>query len=141
MRITHLILAAAFTAAASFAAYAQPVNTGAFRTIELRAGGTPPELIGPYFEHVVTASFGTGDIDSTRTLDTGRLLLCSDGVYGRLSAAAIGRALRIFTDPQTAARRLVRAAQRCGSTDNATALVIDPPGYTAQGGSTPLDTV
>lgn len=40
MRIAHLVFAAVFTAAASFAAHAAPVSTGAFKTVELRAGGT-----------------------------------------------------------------------------------------------------
>src|SRR6266545_4220624 len=51
----------------------------------------------------------------------------TDGVYRKLTPAAIARALRTFTDPHEATRRLVRAARRRGSTDNATALVIDPP--------------
>ena len=40
MRIAHLILAAAFAAAASLAAHAGAIETGAFKTIELRGGGT-----------------------------------------------------------------------------------------------------
>jgi len=94
----------------------------------MRARGIPAEWIGPQSENRVTATIGYGEIASVRTLaPTGRLLLCSDGVYGKLSAATIARGLRIFTDPRAAARRLVRAARRQGSTDNATALVIDPP--------------
>ncbi|SRR6266545_1166787 len=94
----------------------------------MRAKGMPAEWIGPRAENTVTASIGYGVIASVRALaPVGRLLLCTDGVYRKLTPAAIARALRTFTDPHEATRRLVRAARRRGSTDNATALVIDPP--------------
>ena len=47
MRAAHLVLAAAFTAAASFAAHAETVEAGAFRGIELARGGTVIVKSGP----------------------------------------------------------------------------------------------
>lgn len=50
------------------------------------------------------------------------LLFCSDGVWGSLSNAQIGKLSR-FEDMQEAARYLVNAAFRQGSDDNLTAVV------------------
>jgi serine/threonine protein phosphatase PrpC len=66
-------------------------------------------------------------IDHARTplrlLD--RFLLCSDGVHGALSDPDIGAILAAGGAPEQTARRLVEAALASGSTDNATATVID----------------
>lgn len=92
----------------------------------MRAKGLPEEWIGPADHHAVTSSVAKGDIASIRTTGPARLLLCSDGVYNALPPETITRGLRVFTDPSHAARRLVDAARRAGSTDNATALVVSP---------------
>ena len=93
---------------------------------QMRAEGLPEEWIGPRYHHAVTSSIAKGEIASIRTTGPARLLLCSDGVYNALPPEAIGRGLRVFTDPGNAARRLVDAARRAGGTDNATALVVNP---------------
>ena len=54
-----------------------------------------------------------------------RFLLCTDGVHGALSDAALGRLLRERLPPPETARTLVEAALAAGASDNATALVID----------------
>ncbi|MEU7611119.1 hypothetical protein [Micromonospora sp. NPDC049204] len=94
----------------------------------MRDTGMPAQWIGPRAENTVRASVGRGDIASVRILDpVGRLLLCSDGVHRQLSPDAMTRILRVHESPRNAATRLIRAARQAGSTDNATALVIDLP--------------
>jgi serine/threonine protein phosphatase PrpC len=62
---------------------------------------------------------------SERTLAGGDvLLLCSDGVHGVLSPAAIQKVLEATTDVAQAPRKLVDAALEGGTRDNLTALVI-----------------
>jgi protein phosphatase len=53
-----------------------------------------------------------------------RLLMCSDGVWGGVTDEAIGAALAEKLPPLVTSMRLVRAAYKGGSKDNATALVI-----------------
>lgn len=54
-----------------------------------------------------------------------RFLICTDGVHGALSPAEIAQHLAQRTAAEEAAKRLVAAALAAGSTDNASALVID----------------
>jgi len=54
-----------------------------------------------------------------------RFLLCSDGVYGSLTAEMIADILRERSASEDSARALVAAALRSGSADNCTALVVD----------------
>jgi len=54
-----------------------------------------------------------------------RFLLCSDGVYGVLSADSMADILRGRSASDDSARALVAAALEAGSTDNCTALVVD----------------
>ncbi|MFI6129475.1 PP2C family protein-serine/threonine phosphatase [Micromonospora sp. NPDC051141] len=97
----------------------------------MRDTGMPAEWIGPRAENTVRASIGRGAIASIRVMGpVGRLLLCSDGVHRHLSPDTMSRILRAHKDPRRAATRLVRVARRAGSTDNATALVIDAPAST-----------
>ena len=94
----------------------------------MRDTSMPAEWIGPRAENTIRASIRRGDIASIRILGpVGRLLLCSDGVHRHLPPATMSRILRAHKDPRHAATRLVRVARRAGSTDNATALVIDAP--------------
>lgn len=58
-----------------------------------------------------------------------RLLLCSDGVSGMLSAARIAAILAASGDARDTARRLVDAAVAAGGRDNATAVVVDVVGW------------
>jgi serine/threonine protein phosphatase PrpC len=57
-----------------------------------------------------------------------RLLLCSDGVHGTLSAEAIAEIMRERVSSEDTARALVAAALDAGSSDNCTALVLDVVG-------------
>ncbi|WP_415004872.1 PP2C family protein-serine/threonine phosphatase [Aeromicrobium sp.] len=54
-----------------------------------------------------------------------RLLLCSDGLSGELSDAAIERILRDGEPPSVAVARLVAGAVEAGGHDNVTAVVVD----------------
>jgi serine/threonine protein kinase len=54
-----------------------------------------------------------------------RFLLCSDGVYGVLSADSMADILCGRSASDDSARALVAAALEAGSTDNCTALVVD----------------
>jgi protein phosphatase len=54
-----------------------------------------------------------------------RLLLCSDGLTSMITEAQIQAILGAAPDPQDAAARLVRAANRAGGLDNITAVVLD----------------
>ncbi|HEU0155956.1 MAG TPA: protein kinase [Stellaceae bacterium] len=62
-----------------------------------------------------------------------RFLLCSDGVHGFLSDAAIAAILRDRSAPEDTANALVAAALQSGSSDNCTALVLDIVGLPAAG--------
>ena len=54
-----------------------------------------------------------------------RLLLCTDGLTDMLDDAKIAAILKAETDPQTACKSLVAAANTAGGHDNVTTLVID----------------
>ena len=54
-----------------------------------------------------------------------RLMLCSDGLSGDLSARTIGRVLTGFDDPSAAADRLVELTLAGPARDNVTAVVVD----------------
>lgn len=57
--------------------------------------------------------------------DGDRVLLCTDGLTGMLTEDQIRAILDAAPDPQDAANRLIRAANRAGGIDNITALVLD----------------
>ncbi|MGB8275253.1 MAG: protein phosphatase 2C domain-containing protein, partial [Alphaproteobacteria bacterium] len=75
-----------------------------------RSVGTHAEVEADY----ATCAIGPGD----------RLLLCTDGVSGSLGRREIG-ALLGHGAPADAARAIVEAALAAGTSDNATALVIE----------------
>jgi PPM family protein phosphatase len=80
--------------------------------------------------NVITRSLGTEpsvavDEDSLPLLDDDRLLLCSDGLTSMVQEDQIQAILEAEPDPQRAADRLVRAANRAGGVDNITVLVLD----------------
>jgi serine/threonine protein phosphatase PrpC len=54
-----------------------------------------------------------------------RILLCTDGLTDMLSDDTIAAILRSQSDPQTACKALVTAANNAGGHDNITALIID----------------
>ncbi len=79
---------------------------------------------------VLTRALGTDpgvEVDEfTVTLTDGdRLLLCSDGLTGMVTEEQIAAILGAAPDPQDAADRLVRAANRAGGVDNITVVVLD----------------
>lgn len=65
------------------------------------------------------------------------LLLCSDGVHGAATDAALGAVLRAYPEPADACAALVAAAEGAGSYDNITALVarVDGAGAEAEAGA------
>jgi PPM family protein phosphatase len=80
--------------------------------------------------NVLTRALGTEpdvDVDEDRValIDGDRLLLCSDGLFGMVTEDQIKAILETEPDPQKAADRLVRAANRAGGVDNITTLVLD----------------
>ena len=104
--------------------------------------------------NVLTRALGTEpdvEVDEGRVglMDGDRLLLCSDGLFGMVTEDQIQAILETEPDPQHAADRLVRAANRAGGIDNITALVLDahetgpadadevPPAATREGGVGP----
>jgi serine/threonine protein phosphatase PrpC len=79
---------------------------------------------------VLTRALGTDpdvDVDEfTVTMTDGdRLLLCSDGLTGMVTEEQIAAILGAAPEPQDAADRLVRAANRAGGVDNITVVVLD----------------
>lgn len=80
--------------------------------------------------NVLTRALGTEpevqvDVDEVALLDGDRLLLCSDGLFGMVNEDQIQAILESEPDPQKAADRLVRAANRAGGIDNITVVVVD----------------
>jgi serine/threonine protein phosphatase PrpC len=84
----------------------------------------------PSLRHVLFRALG---VENDVRLDTrveelalhDRLLLTSDGVHGILSERAIARLLEERGSPQADAEAIVEAALTAGSSDNATAIVLD----------------
>jgi serine/threonine protein phosphatase PrpC len=80
--------------------------------------------------NVVTKVIGTEatvvvDEAMVPLLDGDRLLLCSDGLTGMVAEDQIQAILEAEPDPQRAADRMVKAANRAGGVDNITVLVLD----------------
>jgi PPM family protein phosphatase len=86
--------------------------------------------------HVITRAIGgpepsEADFFDVPLTSAGRLLLCSDGVTGMIDDGSIEGILRETEDPRQAADELVAAAVSAGGEDNATAVVVDVVGLTA----------
>ena len=80
--------------------------------------------------NVVTRALGTEptvavDEDTIALIDGDRLLICSDGLTGMVQEDQIAAILEAEPDPQRAADRLVKAANRAGGIDNITVLLLD----------------
>jgi PPM family protein phosphatase len=80
--------------------------------------------------NVLTRALGTEpdvEVDEAEValMDGDRILLCSDGLFGMVTEDQIQAILETEPDPQHAADRLVRAANRAGGVDNITTLVLD----------------
>jgi protein phosphatase len=87
-------------------------------------------------KNVLTRALGTDqevDVDelSVTLADGDRLLLCSDGLTGMVTEDQIQAILEAGIEPQQAAERLVRAANRAGGVDNISVVVL---AATAEGG-------
>lgn len=81
------------------------------RNVLLRALGTEPDV--------------SVDEQDVGLLEGDRLLLCSDGLTGMVTEDQIQAILEAEPQPQEAAERLVRAANRAGGLDNITVVVLD----------------
>jgi len=91
---------------------------------------TPAQADNHPQRSIITRALGAeGDLDVDELavdLRPGdRLLLCSDGLSGMVSDAAIAGALTEAADPQAACDRLVEMANEAGGDDNITAVVIE----------------
>jgi protein phosphatase len=80
--------------------------------------------------HLLTRALGSEPRAAVTTtalsIDAGdRYLLCSDGLSGQVSDAAIDRILGEIADPGAAADELVRRANLAGGVDNVTVVVVD----------------
>lgn len=81
------------------------------RSVITRALGSDPDMVADVFE--VRASAGD------------RLLLATDGLTGMLTDDYIAEILLQERDPDSAAAKLVEAANRAGGYDNITVVVVD----------------
>jgi protein phosphatase len=84
-------------------------------------------------KNVLTRALGTDenvevDEDAVALIDGDRLLLCSDGLTGMVTEDQIQAILETTENPQQAADRLVKAANRAGGIDNISVVVIDAIG-------------
>ena len=72
---------------------------------------------------------GTLEVDTyVRAIPPGgRLLLCSDGLWGLVSEAEMTRIVMTTSSLQVACESLVAAANRAGGRDNITAILVEPP--------------
>ncbi len=83
--------------------------------------------------HVITRALGTGsetepDFWLMPVEEGDRIMICSDGLTGEVSAEHIRDLLSNIGDPQTATDSLIDAALRSGARDNVTVIVIDASG-------------
>ena len=86
--------------------------------------------------HVITRALGGPDLAEADFFElplasAEQLVLCSDGVTGMIDEAAMETILRESEDPRDAADQLVAAAVSAGGEDNATAVVVDVVGWSA----------
>lgn len=81
------------------------------RNVLTRSVGTEPEVVV--------------DEDDVPLIDGDRLLLCSDGLTGMVTEPQIQAILETTPDPQEAADRLIKAANRAGGIDNITVVILD----------------
>jgi PPM family protein phosphatase len=84
-------------------------------------------------KNVLTRALGTDELvdvdeDSIALVDGDRVLICSDGLTGMVTEDQIQAILDNSDDPQQAADRLVKAANRAGGVDNITVVVLDAVG-------------
>ncbi len=97
----------------------------------VKAGEITPQEAGTHpHRNVLTRSIGTEpevvvDENDVPLIDGDRLLLCSDGLTGMVTEPQIQAILETTPDPQEAADRLIKAANRAGGIDNITVVILD----------------
>ena len=97
----------------------------------VKAGEITPQEAGTHpHRNVLTRSIGTEpevvvDENDIPLIDGDRLLLCSDGLTGMVTEPQIQAILEAAPDPQDAADRLIKAANRAGGIDNITVVILD----------------
>jgi PPM family protein phosphatase len=106
---------------------------------ELVDAGTIPaaDAAGHPDRHIVTRGLGgpvhhEPDLFRLPAEESGRILLCSDGVSEMLAHDDIARILDTHEEPAVAAEQVVAAAVEAGGRDNATAVVVDVVGLTRE---------
>jgi protein phosphatase len=80
--------------------------------------------------NVLTRTVGTEaevrvDEEEVPLLEGDRVVLCSDGLFGMVAEDQIQAILEAEPDPQRAADRLIKAANRAGGVDNITVIVLE----------------
>jgi len=93
-------------------------------------------------KNVLTRALGTDeqvevDEDTITLVDGDRLLLCSDGLTGMVTEDQIQAILETSEQPQQAADRLVKAANRAGGIDNISVVVLAAIGEDGEASSRP----
>ncbi|HET92298.1 MAG TPA: serine/threonine-protein phosphatase [Chloroflexi bacterium] len=83
-------------------------------------------------KNVLYRAIGQGsnlEVDiSVRTIpENGRLLLCSDGLWGLVSEETLTRTVMSAPSPQAACNDLIVAANQAGGVDNITMILVEPP--------------
>ena len=97
----------------------------------IESGVLRPEDVGTFaYRHVLSQALGTRStiepITSEVHLRRGdRILLCSDGLHGPVSAPEIARILGAAADINAVAHGLIQAALAAGGPDNVTVVVAD----------------
>ena len=79
----------------------------------------------PVLVRALGAGSGEGDISIRAMLPGDRYLLCSDGLWDAVPAAAVAETLAGGDDPDTTADRLVALAHEHGAPDNIAVVVAD----------------
>jgi serine/threonine protein phosphatase PrpC len=97
----------------------------------VKAGELTPQEAGTHpHRNVLTRSVGTEpevevDEEDVPLIDGDRLLICSDGLTGMVTEPQIQAILEATPNPQDAADRLVKTANRAGGIDNITVVILD----------------
>lgn len=96
----------------------------------IRAGADPTSVRNHPMRHALTNALGSGEIIdvkvvSQRLEDGDLLLLCSDGLHGSVGDKDIGDVLATHASQlETAADRLIDAANAAGGPDNVTVVLV-----------------
>lgn len=96
----------------------------------LLAQGVSPEMINPYFRHILTQALGgveelTPDIEIIDLHGGDLLLLCSDGLNEMLDDEEIEAFLRQRSDLPSAVEAMIDAANKAGGVDNVSVVLVE----------------